>query len=141
MKVTNIDNHDVIISERIAKVFSGACSQGNLCPVKDILSRYGDKWSMYTVLLLGKDGNMRFNEVKNGINGISQRMLTVTLRTLEEDGLIQRTYYPQIPPKVEYGLTELGRGLLAQLLELANWADSNFGEIMKARRRYIKKSS
>lgn len=127
--------------EQIATVFSGTCSQKQLCPVKDIMASYGDKWSMYTVLLLGLHQKMRFNELRTGINGISQRMLTVTLRSLEEDGIVSRTLYPEIPPRVEYSLTELGESLLKQLLQLANWAEDNVGEIIKARKKYEKKNA
>src|SRR3954454_10198971 len=125
--------------ERIAAVFTGACTQKKLCPVKDIMASYGDKWTMYTVLLLGQHQKMRFSELRCNINGISQRMLTVTLRSLEEDGIISRTIYPEIPPHVEYRLTELGEGLLKQLLQLATWAEENAGEILKARKKYGKK--
>ena len=87
--------------------FSGACTRKKICPVKDIMAAYGDKWTMYTVLLLGQHGKMRFNELRDNISGISQRMLTVTLRSLEEDGIILRTLYAEKPPRVEYELTEL----------------------------------
>lgn len=123
---------------RIAGILSGACKQNNICPVKDIMARFGDKWSIYTILLLGQHHRMRFNELRVGIDGISQRMLTVTLRSLEEDGIITRTLYPEIPPRVEYQLTALGEGLLKQLLHLADWADQNFGEILKSRKKYAK---
>ncbi|MHA6248091.1 winged helix-turn-helix transcriptional regulator [Pontibacter sp. CAU 1760] len=109
------------------------------CPVKDILARFGDKWSMYAILKLGQEERLRFNELKHLITGISQRMLTVTLRSLEEDGLVSRTVYPEIPPRVEYRLTELGQSLLQQLLRLADWATVNLGEIQEARRRYNRK--
>ena len=125
--------------ERIAAVFSGACTQKKLCPVKDIMASYSDKWTMYTVLLLGQYQKMRFNELRCNINGISQRMLTVTLRSLEEDGIVTRTLYPEIPPRVEYQLTDLGDSLLKQLLQLAIWAEENVGEILKARKKYGKK--
>jgi len=125
--------------EQIAAVFSGTCSQKKLCPVKDIMAGYGDKWSMYTVLLLGQHQRLRFNELRSGIKGISQRMLTVTLRSLEEDGIVSRTIYPEVPPRVEYQLTDLGESLLRQLLQLASWAEENVEVIMKARKRYEKK--
>ena len=119
--------------EKIAAIFSGACTQMQVCPVKDIMASYGDKWTMYTVLLLGQHGKMRFNELRTAIQGISQRMLTVTLRSLEVDGIVSRTLYPEMPPRVEYQLTGLGESLLKQLLVLANWAEEHFSEIMKAR--------
>ena len=141
MKVTNTDNQSIEISEQIANVLEGQCKQRKLCPVKDIMARFGDKWSMYAVLLLGKNEKLRFNELKAAIAGISQRMLTVTLRSLEEDGIVSRTLFPQIPPRVEYALTPLGQSLLKQLLELANWADDHFEEIVKARKKYGKKNA
>ncbi len=134
MSVNKIDQ------QRISKIFSGSCIQNNVCPIKDIMAKYGDKWSMYTVLLLGLHKQMRFNEMKENIKGISQRMLTVTLRSLEEDGIITRKIFAVMPPRVEYQLTSLGEGLLQQFLELAQWADSHFNEIMDARRRYLVKS-
>ncbi len=139
METNSIDNQLLTISEEIAKVFNGNCKQKNSCLVKDILARFGDKWSLYTVLRLGQHRKMRFNELKLGINGISQRMLTVTLRSLEEDGVVLRKVYPEIPPRVEYELTDLGKSLLEQLLHLANWADDHFIDIMKARKTYGKK--
>ena len=140
MLVDTSDNQSIKISERIAKVFAGNCLQKNICPVKDILARFGDKWSIYCVLLLGQYSKMRFTELKSGIHGISQRMLTVTLRSLEEDGIVIRTIYPEIPPRVEYQLTELGLSLLTQLMELASWADSHSNEIIKARKKYQRRA-
>lgn len=124
--------------EQVAAVFSGSCSQKKVCPVKDIMASYGDKWSMYTILLLGQHQKMRFNELRSAIDGISQRMLTVTLRSLEDDGIVTRTIYPEVPPRVEYALTELGESLLKQLLQLATWAEENFSKIMKERKRHGK---
>jgi DNA-binding HxlR family transcriptional regulator len=121
--------------EQIAALFSGTCSKKSVCPVKDIMASYGDKWSMYTVLLLGRHGRLRFSELKTGIHGISQRMLTVTLRSLEEDGMVTRKLYAEVPPRVEYGLTPLGESLLKQILQLANWAEENVSEILKARKK------
>jgi DNA-binding HxlR family transcriptional regulator len=133
------DSQSVMIGERIAKVLSGNSKQRNICPVKDIMARFGDKWSIYSILLLGQKEKLRFSEMKNGIEGISQRMLTVTLRSLEEDGIVSRTIYPEVPPRVEYQLTQLGKGLLEQLLQLASWADDHFLEIVKARKKYTRK--
>jgi len=122
--------------ERIAAIFEGACSRKKVCPVKDIMASYGDKWTMYTVLLLGRHGKLRFSELRSAISGISQRMLTVTLRSLQEDGLVSRTVYNEIPPRVEYELTPLGESLLQQLLQLAGWAEDNVGEILKSRKQH-----
>ena len=127
--------------QRIATIFSGECSKTKVCPVKDIMATYGDKWSMYTILLLGQHQNLRFNELRAAVSGISQRMLAVTLRSLEEDGIISRTLYPEIPPRVEYQLTELGESLLKQILSFASWAEENFNEILQARKKYKKQNA
>ncbi len=123
---------------QIEGIFAGDCATLNVCPVTDILSRFGDKWSMHTILLLGKKQKMRFNELKTGIKGISQRMLTVTLRSLEEDGLVLRTSHAEIPPRVDYELTDLGEGLLQQLIQMGNWANTNSTQIINARTNYKK---
>lgn len=123
----------------IGSIFSGPCSQKNFCPVKDIMATFGDKWSMYTVLLLGQNDKMRFNDLKCHIEGISQRMLTVTLRSLEENGIVSRKLFPEVPPRVEYQLTALGEGLLSQLLSLAKWANDNFTEVVASRKYYESK--
>ena len=100
--------------------------------VADVLSRIGDKWTVYVVRLLS-DGTMRFNEIKRAIPAISQRMLTLTLRGLERDGLVVRTVYPTIPPRVDYELTDLGRTLIATLRELGDWALANRAKVERAR--------
>ncbi|MBS0383785.1 MAG: helix-turn-helix transcriptional regulator [Proteobacteria bacterium] len=89
--------------------------------VSEILSRVGDKWSVLIIMRLG-EGSRRFNEIKRMIGGISQRMLTLTLRNLERDGLVKRTVTPSIPPRVDYELTNLGRDLLAPVAALGEWA-------------------
>ena len=106
------------------------------CPaVREVLNRVGDKWSVQVVRLLG-DGRKRFSELRRTIEGISQRMLTLTLRGLERDGLITRTVEPSIPPKVEYELTELGQTLLVPVLALAQWALDNRTSIHGAQQAY-----
>ncbi|SFZ85721.1 transcriptional regulator, HxlR family [Devosia enhydra] len=101
----------------------------------DILNRIGDKWSVMVVGFLARR-TMRFNELRNGIGGISQRMLTLTLRNLERDGLVTRTVYPEIPPRVEYALTDLGRTLTEPLDALWNWAATHQHEVKAAREAY-----
>ena len=78
------------------------------CPIRDVLDRFGDKWSILIIIILGAEAKMRFNELHKAIGDVSQKMLTTTLRTLEADGLISRKVFPEIPPRVEYQLTELG---------------------------------
>lgn len=106
------------------------------CPIKDVLYRVGDKWSMLTVIMLSDHGTLRFNELHQLIDPISQRMLTVTLKTLEADGLVSRKVYPQIPPKVEYTLTELGESLVPPLMGLYDWANASMPVIKASRERY-----
>jgi DNA-binding HxlR family transcriptional regulator len=103
--------------------------------VTEILSRVGDKWSVQVVVQLG-EGPRRFNELRRSVDGISQRMLTLTLRGLERDGLVTRTVYPTIPPRVDYQLTELGCSLLKTVRGLGEWAIANRSEILEARRRF-----
>jgi DNA-binding HxlR family transcriptional regulator len=106
------------------------------CPaVREVLNRVGDKWSVQVVGLLG-GGKKRFSELRHNIEGISQRMLTLTLKGLERDGLITRTAYPTIPPRVEYELTKLGHSLLKPITALGKWAGQNRQRIQSARERY-----
>lgn len=93
-----------------------------LCPIRDVLSRLSGKWSMLVLITLHANGVMRFNDIQKSIGDISQRMLTMTLRTLEADGLIHRKVYPEVPPKVEYNLTEKGESLIPLLQNLVDWA-------------------
>ena len=103
--------------------------------VASILARVGDKWSVFVIMLLG-DGPRRFNEIKRMVGGISQRMLTLTLRGLERDGLVTRTVFPTIPPRVDYELTDLGRALWKPVEALGAWAREHQGEIESARARF-----
>jgi DNA-binding HxlR family transcriptional regulator len=103
--------------------------------VHEVLSRVGDKWSVLVVSALG-DGPKRFNELRRLLGSISQRMLTLTVRALERDGLVTRTVYPTIPPRVEYELTELGRSLLVPVKSLGDWALLNRPAIQAARQRF-----
>jgi DNA-binding HxlR family transcriptional regulator len=103
--------------------------------VGDVLSRVGDKWSVLVVSRLG-DGPKRFNELRREIGGISQRMLTLTLRGLERDGLITRTVFPTVPPRVDYELTALGRDLLNPVSALGAWAIRNQPKIARAREQF-----
>src|ERR1700742_1974827 len=103
--------------------------------IGDVLARVGDKWSVLVVSRLG-EGPLRFNELRRTIGGISQRMLTLTLRGLERDGLITRTVFPTIPPRVDYALTPLGRSLLEPVSALGDWALRNHGKIAAARIKF-----
>jgi DNA-binding HxlR family transcriptional regulator len=103
--------------------------------VSEVLERVGDKWTVLVVSTLG-DGPKRFNELRRSIASISQRMLTLTLRGLERDGLVTRTVYPTIPPRVDYELTELGHSLLAPVGALGTWARQNRLKIQQARAKF-----
>ena len=103
--------------------------------ISDVLARIGDKWSVLVVTRLG-DKPMRFNELRRSIGGISQRMLTLTLRGLERDGLVTRTVFPTIPPRVDYALTQLGRDLLNPVSALGEWATRNQTKIARAREQF-----
>ncbi len=105
---------------------------------RDVLSRIGDKWSVQIIVILGH-GSRRFSELRRGIEGISQRMLTLTLRGLERDGLVLRTVLPSVPPRVDYELTSLGRTLLEPVQALGQWAELHRFEIHEARTRFDKK--
>ncbi|CCD85889.1 putative transcriptional regulatory protein (HxlR family) [Bradyrhizobium sp. ORS 285] len=103
--------------------------------VASILARVGDKWSVFVIMML-QDGPKRFNELKRLVGGISQRMLTLTLRGLERDGLVTRTVFPTIPPRVDYELTDLGRGLSQPVQALGHWAIEHQDKIEQARSRF-----
>jgi len=101
------------------------------CPTRQVLDRIGDKW---TALIMGvlEDGTMRFSEIRRRIGGISQKMLTQTLRNLERDGLITRTVYPEVPPRVEYALTPLGETLTEALATIRHWAEANIDAVIES---------
>ncbi len=105
------------------------------CPVRDVLDRLGDAWSFLVVLRLA-DGPQRFNALKRSVGGVSQRMLTVTLRGLERDGLVNRTVFPTTPPRVEYRLTPLGESLVDPMTALTRWASAHHAAVRDARTRY-----
>ena len=100
-----------------------------------VLGRIGDKWTVLVIARLG-DGPLRYGELQRAVTGISPRMLTLTVRALERDGLVSRTVHPSIPPRVEYALTDLGRTLLDPVLALATWAIEHRGDVEESRRRY-----
>jgi DNA-binding HxlR family transcriptional regulator len=108
--------------------------------VASVLARVGDKWSVLVIMLLG-DGPRRFNELKRMIGGISQRMLTLTLRGLERDGLVTRTVFPTVPPRVDYELTDLGRGLSDPVMKLGAWAQQHLSDIDTARKNFDGRNS
>ncbi|HEY1882419.1 MAG TPA: helix-turn-helix domain-containing protein [Candidatus Cybelea sp.] len=109
------------------------------CPSRLILDRIADKWTTLIMGILEQSEHRRFNELRRSIGGISQKMLTQTLRDLERDGLVKRTIYPEVPPRVEYELTELGRTLCGPLGSLTQWAHDHMNEVKEAQTRFDKR--
>ena len=103
------------------------------CPVREVLSRLGDKWSMLVLLTLHANGVLRFSEIHRSLGDVSHRMLPVTLRMLETDGMVRRTVYAEVPPRVEYGLSERGRSLLPHIFGLVEWAEAHKEAILADR--------
>ncbi len=122
--------HMHVTVEPDASLLPGDCREAS-----QLLARVGDKWSVLIVMTLGS-GPRRFNELKRSVGGISQRMLTLTLRGLERDGLVTRTMFPTIPPRVDYELTGLGHSLLTPVKALGLWVHANKAEIEHARRMF-----
>lgn len=105
------------------------------CPIRNVVAQIGDKWSSLILFAL-VDGADRFNSLKSRIEGISQRMLTQTLRDLERDGYVERTVFPEVPVRVEYELTKMGRELVKPLYQLVAWAEANHQAINQSRKAY-----
>jgi DNA-binding HxlR family transcriptional regulator len=106
------------------------------CPTREVLSRIGDKWTMLVVTALAPHDHLRFSELRRHIDGITQKMLTQTLRTLERDGMVTRTVHPTVPVTVEYALTPLGRSLAEAVHVIRQWAYANMEEIQSSRERF-----
>src|ERR1044071_4983826 len=136
MEVTIAERQQLSNRKKIGKILEE--KGGGFCPIHDFLIHFANKWSMLVILNLGYSGKARFNALKQSTSGISQRMLTGTLRSLEEDGLISRTVFPEIPPRVEYELTPLGKSLLDVMPMMGEWATRNEAEIQRARTAFRK---
>lgn len=106
------------------------------CPIRNVVARFGDKWSLLVLLVIDRAGIVRFNELGRMIPDISTRVLSGTLKTLEADGLIRRKIYAQVPPKVEYSLTDTGKSLIPLIMQLTEWAQTNMKNVMTHRRQY-----
>ncbi len=108
------------------------------CPVQDLLSRLGDKWSMLVIVALANANNncMRFSELQRAVNGISQRMLATTLKNFERDGIVYRRLYPEVPPRVEYTLTDRGKDFLVPVKALVDWMVKEWPSIEESRNNY-----
>ena len=107
-----------------------------ICPIRNVIARFGDKWSFLVLLTIDEHKVIRFNELCRAIPDISPRMLSGTLRTLEADGLISRKVYPVVPPKVEYRLTDIGDSLIPHINRLTEWALENMQKIVSHRKRF-----
>lgn len=107
------------------------------CPIRNILSRIGDKWSMLVLYTLETDEAKRFKELQRNIPDISQKMLTATLKMLEADGLVKRETFAEVPPRVEYSLSDKGKTLLPHINALISWATDNMDDIYESRRHYL----
>ena len=107
-----------------------------ICPVRNVIARFGNKWALLTVLIIGEHGVVRFNELSRLIPDVSSRVLSSTLRTLEADGFIDRKVYAVVPPKVEYRFTEVGKSLLPLIQQLTEWAQTNMKKVMTHRKEY-----
>lgn len=110
------------------------------CPIRNILSRIGDKWSMLVLYTLETDEAKRFKELQRNIPDISQKMLTATLKMLEADGLVKREAFAEVPPRVEYSLSDKGKTLLPHINALLSWATDNMDDIYESRRHYLIKN-
>ncbi len=107
-----------------------------ICPVRNVIARFGNKWALLVVLVLSEHEKVRFSELCRLIPDISSRVLSGTLKTLEADGLVSRTTYPVVPPKVEYQLTEMGHTLVPLIVQLTEWAQTNMKKIVAHRKEF-----
>ncbi len=114
-------------------------SMFEMCPVRNVIARFGNKWGFLVMLVIGEHGTIRFNELSRTIPDISTRVLSGTLRTLEADDLVERKVYPEIPPRVEYSLSPIGKELMPIVQELTAWATKNLPTIIKHRKKYEEK--
>ena len=111
-------------------------SMVEICPIRNVISRFGDKWSLLIILILSENEKLRFNQLGKLIPDISTKVLSSTLKTLEADNLIKRTVYPEVPPRVEYNLTETGIRLVPIINQLTQWALDNMKPIIAHRKKY-----
>lgn len=107
-----------------------------ICPIRNVVARFGNKWSLLVLLVINGEGVVRFNELGRMIPDISTRVLSTTLKSLEADGLIDRKIYAQVPPKVEYTLTDTGKSLIPLIMQLTEWAQNNMKKVMAHREQY-----
>ena len=127
--VTKRNNNRMRKKEELGTIFE-------MCPVRNIVARFGNKWALLVILVLSENGVIRFSELGKRIPDISSRVLSGTLKTLEADDLVRRIVYPTVPPKVEYELTELGKSLVPIIAQLTEWAQTNLQKIKQHRAEY-----
>ena len=115
-----------------SKVMADIKAEYLACPIRQVVSRFGDKWSLLVLFLLSRSdtGVMRFNEIRRFMTDCSQKMLSQTLKNLEQSHLVHREVYPEVPPRVEYSLTETGRSLMPVLTDLIDWGKEHFDEVV-----------
>ena len=135
MTVTNVDNQRIVMKEKIRNIskISDLYHDSGFCPANDVLAPTLDKWSMFCLFNLAYYRTMRFGELRKNINGISARMLSVTLKRLEKNGFVERTAYSEVPPRVEYAVTEFGAELSKRLVDLSDWFLKNYEENQKGK--------
>lgn len=123
MSETIVDNQQIVLKEKIKEFFSTTLPNSNsdLCPIKDVLANSLDKWSLFCIYNLGYYHTLRFNELKRRIEGISSRMLSRTLKKLEKNGIVSRKIYAEVPPRVEYSLTDFGSDFADKIIDLSQW--------------------
>ena len=107
-----------------------------ICPIRNVVARFSNKWAILIMLVLKEEGCLRFNQLRKFIPDISSKVLSSTLQVLEADGLVRRTVYPEVPPRVEYALTEMGQSLMPIIHELTQWALRNMPVIMDHRKQH-----
>lgn len=134
-KETIIDDQLVVDKEKMKKIFSAIDIENPpaICPIRDVLSHALDKWSILIILMLGYYDILRFAELKRKVSGVSPKMLSKSLRSLEQDGFLERTVFPQVPIRVEYKLTQQGKSFLERILDLSEWINVYMSSIVKKR--------
>ncbi|MCU0429353.1 MAG: helix-turn-helix transcriptional regulator [Cytophagaceae bacterium] len=139
---TNVDYQPLEIKNKLIKLFNYAPDQTlENCPIRDILSVSSDKWSILIIMFVGGYEVLRFGDLKKNIQGISAKVLTERLRSLERDGYLQRELFPEVPVRVEYRLTSFGIKYLHKLVDLAEWIKEDTSYVLESRKRFDKSST
>jgi len=134
-KETIVDNQLIVDKEKMKKIFASIDIENPppICPIRDVLSQVLDKWSILIMLMLGFYDILRFAELKKKVKGVSPKMLSKSLKSLEQDGYLDRTVFPQVPIRVEYKLTEQGKSFLERILDMSEWINVYMPDIVKKR--------